>query len=463
MATINKRSSGSYQITVSLGYGMDGKQIRKSLTYTPEKGMTKRQIEKAVRHEAELFEEGCRTGRSLNSSMRFCDFADMWFEDREKDLRPMTYTRYQIMLPRINAAIGHMKLKDIQPLHLRAFYKNLSEGGIRKDTRYKIKIDLEKLIAEKEMSYSAFCNLSGLKNTTLIAIRRGENVRRENAEKVAQALEMSLLEIFDPLDAEKPLSAQTVLHHHRLISVILSTAVEWGLLFSNPCSRTKAPRVGELDPRYLDEVQAAELLKILDGEYPSKRTAARVLLFTGLRRGEVLGLKWSDIDFKKSIMEIKRTLQYLPDRGIFENETKTKSSNRVIKLPQTVISDLKSYKVWQIKQRLLVGDKWMESDYIFTNDFGEPLRPDSLSSWFSRLIKAHSDTLPYVTLHSLRHTNATLLIASGVPITTVSSRLGHTNSNTTGKIYAHAIRSADEAAAETLENILSPTLNRNIS
>ena len=87
-------------------------------------------------------------------------------------------------------------------------------------------------------------------------------------------------------------------------------------------------------------------------------------------------------------------------------------------------------------------------------------RDITLSGWFSAFVKAHADTLPPITIHSLRHTNATLQIAGGVPLTTVAKRLGHANTVTTSKIYAHAIKSADEAAAETLENLLTPSANR---
>nr|WP_310753373.1 site-specific integrase [Ruminococcus sp.] len=132
-----------------------------------------------------------------------------------------------------------------------------------------------------------------------------------------------------------------------------------------------------------------------------------------------------------------------------------------MKLPQSAVNDLRQYRKYQLEMRLRVRDRWQETDRIFTTEFGAPLHPDTLSSWFSAFVKAHSDKLPPISLHSLRHTNATLMIASGVPITTVSKRLGHADTTTTGKIYAHAIRSADEAAAETLENILVPTLNRN--
>lgn len=175
----------------------------------------------------------------------------------------------------------------------------------------------------------------------------------------------------------------------------------------------------------------------------------------------MLGLEWADVDFDNSTLQVCRSSLYLPDKGVFEDETKNRTSNRVIKLPQTAVNDLKLYRKYQFEMRLRVGDRWQETNRIFTTDFGAPLHPDTLSRWFSAFVNAHSDELPPISLHSLRHTNATLQIASGVPITTVSKRLGHSNSATTGRIYAHAIRSADEAAAEALENILTPTINRN--
>lgn len=242
----------------------------------------------------------------------------------------------------------------------------------------------------------------------------------------------------------------------------MNTAVEWGVLFSNPCDRTKPPKVKEKEPKYLDEVQAATLLELLDNENPTHKTAVRLLLFTGMRRGELLGLKWSDLDFDGCILSVCRSLQYIPNVGVFEDETKNKSSIRTIKLPHTAVADLQAYKLYQFEQRVKVGDRWQNTKgYIFTGEEGEPVNPDTFSGWFSKFMKQHTDILPYITLHSLRHTNATLQIAGGVPITTVAKRLEHTNSTTTGKIYAHAIKSADEAAAETFENLLAPQSNRN--
>lgn len=156
---------------------------------------------------------------------------------------------------------------------------------------------------------------------------------------------------------------------------MLSTAVEWGVLFANPCDRTKPPRVEKKEPKYLDEVQAATLLDLLEAESTEYKTMIRLLLFTGLRRGELLGLEWKDIDFDKSTLQICRTSLYLPDKGIFEDETKNATSNRIIKLSQTAINDLRAYRVWQMEQRFKIGDKWTETSRIFTTEDGKPVTP----------------------------------------------------------------------------------------
>ena len=461
MATIRKRSNGTYQIIVSCGYDMNGRQIRRFLSYTPDKGMSERQIKKELDTQAVLFEQQCMSGQVTEGKTKFADFAHEWMKHKKAELRPKTYATYENLLPRVNAAIGHMRIDRIQPQHLLSFYENLTEGGIRSDTKYKCKIDLGAYLKTHRLSKAAVSRAGHIAESNILSVTKGNHCTRKTAEGIAAGLNKPMNELFTPVGVNKPLSSKTVLHYHRLISSILSTAVEWGALFANPCERTKPPRVEHKDPKYLDEVQAAKLLDLLEGEDMLYKTAVRFLLFTGLRRGEALGLNWSDIDFDTAIIQICRSSLYLPDKGIFEDDTKNRTSNRVIKLPQTVLSDLKQYRKYQRQNRLMMGDRWCESDRVFTTMEGQPLHPDTLSRWFSKFITAHSDELPYITLHSLRHTNATLMIASGVPITTVSKRLGHADTTTTGKIYAHAIRSADEAAAETLDNLLTPTLNRN--
>ena len=412
LATIEKRNN-SYRFIVSCGYDMTGRQIRKTMTWKPEPNMTEKQIEKEVQRQATLFEERCLKGQVLDENIRFAEFAEIWMKDRKNDLRPRTYARYESLLPRINAAIGHIKLCKIQPPHLRAFYANLAESGVRLDTKYTCNISMDDYLRENELTTAELCRRSGLSNTTMISIRKGNNVNQQNAEKLAAALEMPLSELFTPVgEGHKTLSGKTIQHYHRLISVILHTAVEWGVLFSNPCDRTKTPKAEEKEAKYIDEVQADALISAIETADELHRTIVRLLLFTGMRRGEALGLKSS-------------------------------------------LDDLRAHQAAQTEQRLALGSYWKGAgDYVFTNPEGKPLKPDSVSSWFSKFMKQHPE-IPFITLHSLRHTNATLQLAAGVPITTVSKRLGHSNTATTGRVYAHAIQSADDTAAEKIEDIFS--------
>ena len=114
---------------------------------------------------------------------------------------------------------------------------------------------------------------------------------------------------------------------------------------------------------------------------------------------------------------------------------------------------LKEYRSWQLQQRFMVGDIWEDNDRLFTSWNGRPIYPDTITDWFAKFMKKSG--LPYVTLHSLRHTNATLMIAEGTDVCTVSKRLGHANTATTLNIYAHALKSKDQAAADTIENVLN--------
>ena len=172
-----------------------------------------------------------------------------------------------------------------------------------------------------------------------------------------------------------------------------------------------------------------------------------------MRRGELCGLNWSDVDFKSGTITVNKSVLYSADEGIFEDSTKTKSSNRIISVPDSMIKLLKTYQAEQLKQRLALGDQWIDSGKIFTSENGGVINPESLSGWFKNFVRRYN--LPDIHFHNLRHTAATLLIANGVDVATVSKRLGHADKTTTLNIYTHAIKSADRAAADKLEDILS--------
>ena len=452
MATIKKRGN-SYSIRVSCGYDMQGKQIVHSMTWKPEKGMTVKQMEKEAQRQAILFEEKCRQGLCLSNNIRFADFAEKWLVDyAEKQLKAKTIARYKDLLKRINQAIGHIKLSQLQPIHLLRFYDNLAENGIREDIKYKPTMHIIEVIDNSNMTKTALAKKANVSVNTLNQAYKQKNVSASSAKKISNALDCQIDFLFQQDTQNTKLSDKTIQHYHRLISSILQTAVQWQMILYNPCDRVKPPKVEQKESRFLDDVEVMELFHCLEKEETQYKTLITLLIYTGMRRGEILGLKWSDIDFKAKTIHIQRALLYLPSKGIFEDTTKTNSSQRIIKVADTALQLLKEQKRSQSIQHLQCGDQWQNLDYIFTGWNGKPMHPDSLTSWFKQFI--NKNHLPDVTIHSLRHTNASLLIANGVNITTVSKRLGHATTATTTKIYAHAIQSADEAASDTLQNIL---------
>lgn len=453
MASIQKRGD-CYRITVSCGYDVNGKQIRKQETWRPEPGMTQRQITKAVEREAVLFEERCRRGQVLDGGIRFADFAELWFADyAEKQLRPTTIAGYRKMMPRINAAIGHIRLDKLQPHHLMSFYANLEEPGVRTVTRYRAQNTLSELLHSRGMSQAELARKSGVTVAKVSAlIKNGTGVYTKNAQRIADALAVPLETVFDPVASNGTLSGNTIQHHHRLISTILSTAVKWQVIFSNPCERVDPPKIARKEAKYLDEEQTVKLLEALQDEPEQYCVAITLLLYLGLRRGELCGLEWQDIDFDRGLLTVCRSSLYVPHKDVFEDETKNISSRRVLKLSDGVLTMLKAHRLYQQEHRLQIGDQWHETGRLFTKWNGEPLHPDTLTNWFSRFIRRND--LPPVTLHSLRHTNATLLIAAGVNVKTVSAHLGHSTIATTANIYAHQIQSAEAAAADALEEKL---------
>lgn len=455
MASITKRGN-SYLFRVSCGFDGNGKRLMKSQTWTPPANLTPKQAEKEAQRQAVLFEEKCRTGQYIDSNTRFRDFTEIWLKNyAEKQLRATTLSGYKDKLQRINAAFGNMKLKDIQPHHLLACYDNLSECGVRLDMTYTPKPALKEIIKARKLTEQQLGDMAGISNYCVHNAKRGNNLRKHNAEAISAALGMNINELFEQSTEDNGLSDRTILHHHRLISCILHTAVQWQLLLSNPCERVKPSKVRQKEARYLDEIQAAKLLETVQKEPYQFNVAVQLLLYTGMRRGELCGLEWSDFDVFTGCLHIQRSALYLPDKGVFLDEPKNETSKRVIKLSASAVQLLKDYREWQEQRKAELGTAWHTTNKMFTRWDGEPINPNGLSTWFHAFVQR--EHLADCSLHSLRHTNATLLIASGAPLKTVSKRLGHSNVSTTGNIYTHAIQSADEAAAAALDDILSPT------
>lgn len=252
------------------------------------------------------------------------------------------------------------------------------------------------------------------------------------------------------------LSERTILHHHRLLSIMFNTAVNWGILKDSPMHRVQAPRVRKKKVPSFNEEETAAMLKALEQEPLKYRVLIHLALTTGLRRGELLGLEWSDIDFEEGTLEVNRASQSLPGLGTFTKEPKTEESQRKVSLPASTLQLLKEYRREWLEHRMKVGDLWQGSNRLWTTWDGRPVHAQTPSKWFTKFLERHG--LPHMPFHGLRHTSATLLIRQGIDVRAVSSRLGHSRTSTTLDVYVHELRSADRAAAEVMDAILGATL-----
>lgn len=373
MPNIQKRGN-SFRFTVSLGYDVNGKQIRKTTTFTPPRNVSESKVQKLAEKAFYEFEQQCNGMTSLNENMRFGPLCDWYFENfAPSELKSTTTYHYKISVgTHIMPVFGNYKLKDITTPKLTAFYKNLT------------------------------------------------------------------------------LAPSSVKKVHTVMSSIFHCAIRQGFIRENPCVNAILPKQEKKKKIFLDENQAKQLLE-KTSDYSPFNTIIRLLLFTGMRAGECLGLQWEDIDFENNILTINHTLSYV-DCVWFLSTPKTLNSHRSIRLSDSIMDMLKYHKKQQADIREQLGDLWTQPTMVFTSLMGNFYDRSYLNKQFKDFLKANN--LPHITLHDLRHCNATLLINNGVPLKIVSEHLGHCDIGITANIYGHVLEKSKAKVAQTLDTIL---------
>jgi integrase len=225
----------------------------------------------------------------------------------------------------------------------------------------------------------------------------------------------------------------------------LDDAVLSGLLATNPAHKVSQPRARRQEARYLTTDEAARLLTGADGlRYAS---ALRLILGTGLRRGEALALRWDDIDLERGTARVKGSL-VRQKGGLVVSDTKTDGSRRTVALSPAIVALLSRHKASQASERLQAGNLWEDSGFVFTTATGAAVEPQNLLRTVR--IAAKKAGLVGVKVHTLRHTYATTALLHGVPMKVVSVNLGHTSIQITADIYGHVTDDAARAGAEAV-------------
>lgn len=388
MASIRERilSDGTVTYQIRVSRGRDRKPFVTS--WTPQDGWTKKRIQKELNKFAAAFESDCINGYVATERKSFGEYAAYVIDLKEStnNIKPRTAERYRELLARID---------DVD------------------------------------------CNGIGYLKLA--------DIRPEHLNKFYRTLAKPGM---NKNDSTRGLSEKTIREHHRLISMVFSHALKEGLVLYNVAERAMPPKVKRHEAEHYELELIRDVLVALEDEELKWQCILNVMIASGARLGEVMGLRWNCVDFENSRILVKNNLQYMPSKGIYETTTKT-GEERYISLPESV---MKLMREWKQEQRCISGVLSFNG-FCFTTDDGiKPMHPQSVKCFLDRFAKRHG--LPHLHAHAFRHTQASLLIASGSDIVSVSKRLGHKDTTTTMNIYAHELAKADKRSANVIGNLL---------
>lgn len=335
--------------------------------------------------------------------------------------------------------------------------------------RDKIKRQLEdgKLTAAKGVTLKeyvdewmqSYCARKGLRDSTVAGYRNQLEHRI-----IPQMGKMRLRDI-KPVDLNRfliglekeGLSGTTQRRYFNLLHLILRTAMREQRIAVNPAGNIVPPKKDTQERPHYDGDQVAALVEALNAHASIKwRAYALLALSSAMRKGEIVGLNWSDIDWQQKTITVCRSAAYAYGKGQYLGEPKTKSSHRTIRIDAVSMDALAAWKREQNERRLRLGSQWKSEgdgeDAVFTQDMGGRMSIHSPTQWFERFLKKQG--LPKMNLHGLRHTAASLLLANGCSMLDVSKRLGHSRASTTMDIYGHAYSEADAGLADMMGAVM---------
>ncbi len=239
---------------------------------------------------------------------------------------------------------------------------------------------------------------------------------------------------------------------HAVLHLAFDQAMKWGLIGRNPVDAVTKPKRKSKEIKTLDENQARTFLSVAaDTRYEAMYWMA---ITTGMRQGELLGLKWSDLDWRNRQIQVQRQVQLVPGEGYVFSAPKSNAGKRTIVLSGEMIEKLRKHLEFQNTERSFTGDQWKENDLIFASSVGTPMGHRPLTEKFKGFLKQAG--LPDMRFHDLRHTAATLMLKQGVHPKIVQERLGHSNITMTLNTYSHVLPSMQEEMADKLDGLLMP-------
>lgn len=347
--------------------------------------------------------------------------------------------------------------------------KYYTVNGTKKDaerflTEKLRELDTGLLIDTRKMKYSEYLNYWEEKTFKNLEITTREGYTQKIEKHIKPYLGNIYLEDIKPLhlqnlydkllidgrkDKKGGLSARTVLSIHRIIYSSLHQAVKWQLLIRNVADNVEPPKAKKYKANYLTDEQTEQLLKV------SKNTdiyiPIAIAIYTGARRGEILGLNWNNVNLEKGYIKIIDNLCSTSE-GIIIKQPKTNNGIRTIAISKTLIYILKKHRIKQLENKLLYGKSYQNNNLVCCYDNGRPFNPKRFSGKFNELLKKNE--IPIIRFHDLRHSHASLLVKLGVQPKEISERLGHSNIGITMDLYSHLYEETDRQVADMFEQLI---------
>nr|WP_240546016.1 site-specific integrase [Paenibacillus artemisiicola] len=331
--------------------------------------------------------------------------------------------------------------------------------------KFKMLIESGQYITPEKMSVSKFIDIwidkfvnKNLEETTAFnySYHANKRIKPYFGEKSIEKIKtMHIVDFLNEL-AENNVGAATRVYIFRVLRSIFIKAQEWKVIPQNPMEGVSKPKETPQEMSVYNEDEVLSLLTSLQTESIRLRVIITLALTTGMRRAEILGLEWKHIDLENGTIDIKQTIPMFKNGLPIIKGPKRKSSFRRIVIPTSLVSELKAYQAHMMKVRSNSEVPWKGGEYyfLFASENGVPLYPKTISDNWREYIK-RIPGMKYIRFHDLRHTSATLLINQGIHAKIISNRLGHSKISTTMNVYGHVIESADRAAADTFDALLS--------
>ncbi len=455
----------SYRIRVYRGKDANGKQLKPFTKNwkVPDTYKSEKAIQKALEKVAGEFEATCKRGEVSIDRRTFEEYANYYIQLCERDCKEKTFDFYSSLMPLIRAEIGSIRLNQLTPEHLNLFYLKLQNEDVKRDHKAIANDILLQLRKEQGTKSKTLVERTGLCDNTIRLAFKPMKIAVESAEKIAGYYGKSVNDLFVISTSGKGLSAKTISHYHSFIHAVLEQAIKEGCVNRNVADQATPPKKLKHEAEFFEIKKILKIKAALDQEPIKYRIATYLLISTGIRRGELVGIRWKSIDFNNCTIRIENNVVYTKRKGLVANTPKNDEC-RTVNIAPELIPLLKAYKKQQRFEASLyfshIADDFQRQKaikeynpegYLFIQENGTVMSPNTINEWmltFSKKLEMH------IHPHKFRHSQASILYASGVDIVTISKRLGHKQVSTTQNIYAHMMEKSDKEASDKIADIL---------